>query len=160
MVPENSGGVGAILVLAECVFIDNPRVTSVIEQWGRDPRLQNACLMTFKHLPDAAYLQDQPTAEVDAANFLCTIRKAKFKWKDCRKERNTANEGEQLGKEAHWSGNENANEWRWGNLGHIRISFYSVGYTPGAFRQQGWNALGADWSSFKPSSARHIRISC
>ena len=41
MVLEHGGGLGAILVLAESPFIDNPRVTSIIEKRGCDPRLQN-----------------------------------------------------------------------------------------------------------------------
>jgi len=41
MVLKRGGGLGAILVLAECPFIDNPRVTSVVEKRWRDPRLQN-----------------------------------------------------------------------------------------------------------------------
>lgn len=52
-----------VLILAECVFIDDPVITGSIEQRGRDPRLQGNRMLAvlLAQQVRSAYLQHEPS---------------------------------------------------------------------------------------------------
>jgi hypothetical protein len=76
VVLKDGSGLRAVLVLTKGVLVNNTGVARVVEERRSDPGLEVACRLAFhcaRHAAEFRNLEDEPTTEVYATNFLRAI---------------------------------------------------------------------------------------